>query len=39
MSLWNETLNKIHPEQNTGGTQGAAKTRIEHCNKNFRRQS
>lgn len=39
MPLWNETLDKIHPEQNASGTQGAAKTRIEHCNKNFRRQS
>lgn len=39
MPLWNETLDKIHPEQNAGGTQGAAKSRIEHCNKYIRRQS
>lgn len=39
MSLWVGTLDKIHPEQNAGGTQGAAKSRIEHCNKYIRRQS
>lgn len=39
MSLWVGTLDKIHPEQNASGTQGTAKTRIEHCNKNFRRKS
>lgn len=33
MSLWVGTLDKIHPEQNASGTQGTAKTRIEHCNK------
>ena len=39
MFLWVGTLDKIHPKQNAGGTQSAAKTRIEHCNKNFRRKS
>ena len=39
MSLWFVPSDKIHPEQNASRTQGAAKTRIEHCNKNFRRQS